>query len=353
MVVFPEALYRLRMWRWFCPGEFKCVVPVTGARGGIYQPTKSRTGGIVGFGTWERPVGFSVADHERDFINATCTHTVVIQLLHHVWLFAEPCQASLSFAISWSLPKFMSIESVMLSNHLILWHPLLLLPSVFPSIRVFSSELTVCIRWPEYWSFSLSGSNEYSGLISFRIDWLDLLAVRGTFKSLLQHHSLKALTWFAFGCAGSWLQCTHFFLQWLLLWCSMGVGGRGYGTCSSQVLEHRFGSCGTWAQLFCCMWDLLDPGIEPMSPALAAVFFPLVPLGNPKCFFVDVIYIVVAEKYPLPALKEECDLIILTNTYLNFISQVSIEPKWAPSVLGTGEEGDCDFCLKRAVNPKG
>ena len=88
----------------------------------------------------------------------------------------------------------MSIESVMPSKHLILCHPLLLLPSIFPSIRVFSNESVICIRWPKYWSFSfkISPSNEYSGLISFRMDWLDLLAVQGTLKSLLQHHSSKA-----------------------------------------------------------------------------------------------------------------------------------------------------------------
>ena len=96
-----------------------------------------------------------------------------------------------SLTISWSLPKFMSIELVMTSNHLILCHPLLL-PSIFPSIRVFSNESAVFIRWPKYWSFSISPSNEYSGLISFRIDWFDLLAVQGTLKSLLQHHSSNA-----------------------------------------------------------------------------------------------------------------------------------------------------------------
>ena len=103
-------------------------------------------------------------------------------------------QASLSFTISWSLIKLMSVESVMLSNHLVLCHPLLLLPSVFPSIRVFSNESALCIRWPKYWSFSFSinPSNEYSGLISFRIDWFDLFAVQETLKSLLQHHSSKA-----------------------------------------------------------------------------------------------------------------------------------------------------------------
>ena len=121
-----------------------------------------------------------------------------VQSLSCVRLFATPwaaaCQASLSITNSWSLFKFMSIVLVMLSNHLILCHPLLLLPSIFPSIRVFSNELVLRIRWPKYWSFSfsISPSNEYSGLISFSRDWLDLLAVQGTLKSLLQHHSSKA-----------------------------------------------------------------------------------------------------------------------------------------------------------------
>ena len=122
-----------------------------------------------------------------------------VQLLSRVRLFETPWpaarQASLSITNSRSLPKLVSIESVMPSNHLILCHPLLLLPSIFPSIRVFSNESVLCIRWPKYWSFSfsISPSNEYSGLISFRIEWLDLLAVQGrTLKSLLQHHSSKA-----------------------------------------------------------------------------------------------------------------------------------------------------------------
>ena len=103
-------------------------------------------------------------------------------------------QASLSITNSQSLLKLMSMESVMPSNHLILCHPLLFLPLIFPSIRVFSSKSVLRIRWPKYWSFSfsISSSNEYSGLISFRMDWLDLLAVQGTLKSLLQHHSSKA-----------------------------------------------------------------------------------------------------------------------------------------------------------------
>ena len=112
-----------------------------------------------------------------------------VPLLTTTW--TEACQTSLSITNSWSLLKLMSIESVMPSNHLILCCPLLLLPSIFPSVMVFSSESVVCIRWPEYWSFSfsISPSNEYSGLISFRMDGFDLLAVLGTLKSLLQHHS--------------------------------------------------------------------------------------------------------------------------------------------------------------------
>ena len=122
---------------------------------------------------------------------------VVVQWLSHVWLFTTPWttahQVPLSFSISQSLLRFMPIESVMLSNHLILCYPLLLL-SIFPSIRVFSNESALHIKWPEYWSFgfSISLSNGYSGLISFRIDWFDLLIVQGTLKSLLQYHSSKA-----------------------------------------------------------------------------------------------------------------------------------------------------------------
>ena len=121
-----------------------------------------------------------------------------VQSLSHVQLFVTPWtaarQASLSINNSWSLLKLMSIESVMPSNHLILCHPLLLLPSIFPSIRVFSNESVLYIRWPNFWSFSfsISPSNEHPGLISFRIHWLDLLAVQGTLKHLLQHHSSKA-----------------------------------------------------------------------------------------------------------------------------------------------------------------
>ena len=124
------------------------------------------------------------------------TLVVVVQLPSCVWLFATPWttahQASLSLTISWSLPKFMSFESMMPSNHLILCRPLLLLLSVFPSIRGFSNESILHIRWPKYWSFSISPSDEYSGLISFGIDWFYLLAVQGTLKNLLQYHTLKA-----------------------------------------------------------------------------------------------------------------------------------------------------------------
>ena len=142
--------------------------------------------------------GLYISFSQNQFICLCITSTVVVQLLSHVQLFATPQtaahQASLSFITSRSLLKFMSIESVMLSNHLILCCPLLLLPSFFPSIRVFSSESVLCIRWPKYWSFSfsISPSNEYSGLISFRIDWFVLLAVHRTLKSLLQHQNSKA-----------------------------------------------------------------------------------------------------------------------------------------------------------------
>ena len=142
-----------------------------------------------------------------------------VQSLSHVQLFATPWaaarQASLSFTISWSLLKLMSTESVMPSNHLFFFHPLLLLPSIFPSISVFSTESALCIKQSKYWSFSfsISHSNEYSGLISFRIDWFDLLAVQGTLKSVLQHHSSKAsILW----CSAFFLNSTNSISQFLL-----------------------------------------------------------------------------------------------------------------------------------------
>ena len=131
------------------------------------------------------------------------SHSVVSNSLQPRGLHAVP-QASLSITNSQNLLKLMSIESVMPSNHLVLCHPLLLPPSIFPSIRVVSNESVLPIRWPKYWSFSFSNSssNEYSRLISFRMDWLDLLAIQETLKSLLQHHSSKA----------SILQCSAFFI---------------------------------------------------------------------------------------------------------------------------------------------
>ena len=142
----------------------------------------------------------SVFPNIRVFTNESALHIQFssVQSLRHVGLFATPWTAAqqtfLSITNSWSLLKLMSIKSVLPSSHLILCCPLLLLPSIFPSIRVFSNESTLCIRWPKYWSFSfnISPSNEHPGLISFRMDWLDLLAVQGTLKSLLQHHSSKA-----------------------------------------------------------------------------------------------------------------------------------------------------------------
>ena len=143
-----------------------------------------------------KPVSLALAGR---FLNNWDTSSV--QSLNRVRLFATPWtaahQVSLSITNSRSLLKLMSIESVMPSNHLLLCCPLLLLPSIFPNIRVFSSESALHIRWPKYWSsnFNISPSNEYSGLISFRIDWLDLLAVKETLKSLPQHHSSKASIW--------------------------------------------------------------------------------------------------------------------------------------------------------------
>ena len=137
-----------------------------------------------------------------------CSGFISVQSLSHVPLFATPwtaaCQAPLSITNSWSLLKLMSIELVMPSNHPILCHPLLLLPSVFPGIRVFPNESVLCIRWPKYcsFSFSISPCNKYSGLISFRIGWFDLLAVQGTLKRLFQHRGSKA----------SILQCSAFFM---------------------------------------------------------------------------------------------------------------------------------------------
>jgi len=163
-------------------------------------------------------------------------------MLSCFWLFVTPWtaarQASLSITNSWNSPKLMSIKSVMLSNHLILCRPLLLLPPIPPSIRVFSNESTLRIRWPRYWSFSfnISPSNKHPGLISFRMDWLDLLAVQGTHKSLLQHHSSKS----------SILLCSDFFIVQL---------SHPYMTTGKTIALARWTFVGKVMSLFliCCL----------------------------------------------------------------------------------------------------
>ena len=166
---------------------------------------------------WQNLEGIKMST-SRGWINCRTYRlwNVVVQSLSRVRLFTTTpwtaaCHTSLSFTISWSLLKLMSIELVMPFNHLILCHCFLLLPSIFPSIRVFSNESALHIRWPKYWSFGISPSSEYSGLIFFRIDWFDLLAVQGTLKSLLQHHNSKA----------SVLQCSAFFTAQLQFSCSV------------------------------------------------------------------------------------------------------------------------------------
>ena len=163
---------------------------------------------VVILWSWATELRSTTFPQKRNIHSSQILHLISSVLsLSHVRLFGTlwtaAHQASLSITNSRSLLKLMSFESVMPSNHLILCHPLLLLPSVFPSIRVLSSESILCIRWPKYWSFSfsISRSNEYSGLISFMIGWLDLLAVQGTLKCLLQHHSSKELI----------LRCSAFF----------------------------------------------------------------------------------------------------------------------------------------------
>ena len=178
---------------------------------GVYLPMQGGVGWIPGWGAKIphalRPKKQNIKQKQKQYCNKFnknlkngphkgFSEVVVVQSFSSVWLFVTPwtaaCQASLSFIISQSLFKLMSIESMMPSNHLILCCPLLLLPSVFSSIRGFSCE-SALHRWPKYWSFSfsISPSNDYSGLISFRINWLDLLVVQGTLKSLLQHQSSK------------------------------------------------------------------------------------------------------------------------------------------------------------------
>ena len=166
---------------------------------------------IISSSVSHSPPAFNLSQHQGLFKWISSS----FQSLSRVWLFrwhapwTEACQASLSFTISWSLLKLMSIESMMPSNHLILCCPFHLLPSIFPSISIFSNDSVLRIRWPKYWSFSfsISPSNEHPELISFRMDWSDLLAVQGTLKSLLQHHSSKA----------SILWCSAFFIVQLYI----------------------------------------------------------------------------------------------------------------------------------------
>ena len=178
-----------------------------------------------------------------------------LQSLSRVWLFVTPgtatCQASLTITNSRSLPKLMFIESVMPSGHLILCHPLLLLPSIFPSIRVFSNESALCIRWPKYWTFSfnIGPSNEHPGLISFGIDWLDLLADQGTLKSLLQHHSSKA----------SILRCSAFFIVQL---------SHPYMTTGKAIALTRWTFVGKVMSLLFNMWSRLVITFLPRSKRL-------------------------------------------------------------------------------------
>ena len=190
-------------------------------------------------GFWQRFLGLQ----RRIFIARPSVQFSSVQSLSRVRLFEIPWtaarQASLSITNSWNPPKPMSIESVMPSSHFILCCPLLLLPSIFPSIRVFSYESTLCIRWPNYcsFSFSISPSNEHPGLISFRMDWLDLLVVQGTLKSLLQHHSSKA----------SILQCSAFFMVQL---------SRPYMTTGKTIVLARGTLCwqsNVSAFLICCL----------------------------------------------------------------------------------------------------
>ena len=177
-----------------------------------------------------------------------------VQFFSHVRFFATlwtaACHASLFITISWSLFKLMSIKLVMPSNHLILCRPLLFLPSIFPSIRVFSNESALCMRWPKYWSFSISPFNEYSGLISFRIAWFDLLAVQGSLESFLQHHSSKA----------SVLQCSAFFMVQPIILIKTEISAYKFDCCCYSVAKLCLTlcdimGCGTpgSSALHCCL----------------------------------------------------------------------------------------------------
>ena len=204
---------------------------------------------------------------------------VVVQPLSHVRLFVTPwtaaCQISLSFTVFQTFLRFMSIESVMPFKHLILSHPLLLLPSIFPSIRVFSDELGLHIRWPEYWSFSISPSSEYSGLTSFRSDWFDLPAIQETLKSLVQHHSMKAsILWFLLYVPLSHLYMTAGKTIALTIWTFVGkVMSLLFNALSRFViafLPRNQASFNFMAAVIICNW-FWSPGKENLSP------FPLFP----------------------------------------------------------------------------
>ena len=190
----------------------------------------------------EQCVSLSLQNHFTECFKIPCEYHSSVQLLSHIRLFATSWtaarHASLSITNSRSLLKLMSIESVMPSSHLILFRPLLP-PSIFPSIRVFSNEPVLGIRWPKYWSFSISPSNEYSGPVSFRMDWLDLLAVQGTLESLLQHHSSKA----------SILQCSAFFMVQLITYMTSG---------KTIALTMNITACSENCSLFSLMTFLKD-----------------------------------------------------------------------------------------------
>ena len=181
-------------------------------------------------------------DRRTHMLSAVLQSLSYVQLFVTPWTAAQP--ASLSFTISQSLLKLMSVQSVMPSNNLLLRCPLLLLPSIFPSIRVFSNESAIRIRWPKYrnFSFSISPSNEYSGLISFRIDWLDLLEVQGTLKSLLQQHSSRATI----------LQCSDFFMVQLshLYMITAKTMALTRWTCVSKVMSMLFNTLSRFVKAF-------------------------------------------------------------------------------------------------------
>ena len=203
---------------------------------------------------------------------------VIFQAFSHIWLFATPwtaaCQASLSFAISWSLLKLMSIESVRPSNHFILCHPLLLLPSIFPTIkRLIYNESVLHIRWPKYWSFSfsISPSEESSRLISFRIDWFDLLAVQGTLKSLHQTHSSKT----------SILWCLAFFLVQL----SHPYMTIGKTIHSVQSLSRLWLSATPWTAAHLASLSITNSQSLLKLKSIESVIQPSHPLSSPSPAF--------------------------------------------------------------------